>query len=385
MVERPYIVFGSPLIEAQDVDAVLRTLETCWIGTGPRVDEFERKFAERVGAAHAVAVSSCTAALHLSMVASGVGPGDEVITSPLTFAATANAIVHTGATPVFVDCRRDTMNIDPDGLEAAITPRTRAVIPVHFAGRPCEMGAIHAIARRHGLLVVEDAAHAIEARVPEGKIGSISPLTCFSFYVTKNMTTSEGGMVTTSDERLAAKIKTYALHGLSADAWSRFSDKGHKRYEVTFPGYKYNMTDIQAALGLSQLARLDAWWPKRDALWNSYNESFRDLPLFLPAPPARDTVHARHLYTLLVDSTRAPLDRDQLMRRLHERGIGTGIHYHAIHLQPYYRERFGFAHDAFPEAAWISERTMSLPLSAKLTREQIDYIIHNVRDLLTHG
>jgi dTDP-4-amino-4,6-dideoxygalactose transaminase len=385
MAERPYIVFGSPILEQQDIDAVVRTLKSGWIGTGPQVNEFERRFAERVGAAHAVAVSSCTAALHLSLVASGVGPGDEVITTPLTFAATANAIIHTGATPVFVDCERDTMNLDPSQLEAAVTEHTRAIVPVHFAGRPCDMAAIHAVAKQRDLLVVEDAAHAIEARAREGKIGSLSPLTCFSFYVTKNLTTTEGGMVTTSSAALAAKIKTYALHGLSADAWSRFSDKGYKRYEVVFPGYKYNMTDMQAALGLSQLERVDAWLPQREALWARYDAAFRDLPVFLPAPAQPETLHARHLYTLLIDLERSALDRDQLMARLHERRIGTGVHYHGLHLQPYYSQRYGFKASEFPNASWISERTMSLPISAKLTAEDVDYIIHHVRDLLLHG
>lgn len=385
MSARPFIVFGSPTIEQEDIDCVVRTLQSGWLGTGPRVAEFEQQFAQKVEAAHAVAVSSCTAALHLSMVASGVGPGDEVITTPLTFAATANAIIHTGATPVFVDCERASMNLDAALLRAAITERTRAIIPVHFAGRPCDMRAIHEVAKERDLLVVEDAAHAIEARSLVGKVGRTSPLTCFSFYVTKSLTTAEGGMVTTNDAALAAKIKMYALHGLSADAWSRFSDKGLKKYEVEFPGYKYNMTDLQASLGLSQLTRLDAWLPRREAIWQRYDRAFEDLPVFTPAAPAADTVHARHLYTLLVDHERSAVDRDALMARLHQRRIGTGVHYQALHLQRYYRERFDYEPSAFPVATWLSERTLSLPLSAKLTDEDVDYIIHHVRDVLLHA
>jgi dTDP-4-amino-4,6-dideoxygalactose transaminase len=277
------------------------------------------------------------------------------------------------------------MNLDPELLQARITAKTRAIVPVHFAGRPCDMTAIHAIAKAHDLLVVEDAAHAIEARGVEGKIGQLSPLTCFSFYVTKNLTTAEGGMVTTNDQKLASKIKTYALHGLSADAWNRFSDKGFKKYEVEFPGYKYNMTDIQASLGLSQLQRIAAWLPRREAIWRQYDEAFADLPVFIPEPSAVGTVHARHLYTLLVDTERSPVDRDTLMARLHQRRIGTGVHYQALHLQPYYRDLFQYRADDFPAANWVSQRTLSLPLSAKLSTEDVAYIIHHVRDVLLHS
>jgi dTDP-4-amino-4,6-dideoxygalactose transaminase len=277
MREFPYIVFGSPIIDRDAINGVMSTLESTWIGTGPRVHELEEKFAGLTGARYALATSSCTAALHLAMVASGVGPGDEVITTPMTFCATANAIIHTGATPVFVDCQRDTMTIDPAAIEAAVTPKTRAIVPVHFAGRPAQMDAIAAIAKRHRLLVVEDAAHAIESVFHDRKVGSLSPLTCFSFYATKNMTTAEGGMLTLADDAAHERLRTLRLHGLDKDAWKRYEPGAFLPYETLEPGYKYNMTDLQASLGLHQLARLEANLRVRQEIWNAYDEAFADL------------------------------------------------------------------------------------------------------------
>jgi dTDP-4-amino-4,6-dideoxygalactose transaminase len=377
----PFLTFGSPIIDDAAIEAVTRTLRTCWIGTGPRVHEFESAFARYVGAEHALATSSCTAALHLAMVATGIGRGDEVITTPMTFCATANAIIHTGARPIFVDCQLDTMNIDPAAIEAAITPRTKAILPVHFAGRPVDMRAISAIAARHGLLVIEDAAHAIETATHGRKVGSISDLTCFSFYVTKNMTTGEGGMVTTRDGDLARRIQSYGLHGMSADAWSRFSDKGYKHYDVVFPGFKYNLTDLAASLGLSQLPRLAGWLQRRDAIWSRYDEALVDLPLTLPAPDEPDTVHARHLYTVLVDDD-ARVTRDEFLAEMNRRRIGTGVHYRALHVHPYYRDRWGYRPGDFPNAWHIGERTVSLPLTPKLTDADVDRVIRAVHEIV---
>jgi len=382
MSQPPYIVFGSPTIDREAIAAVARTMETCWIGTGPRVHEFEAEFASYVEAKHALATSSCTAALHLAMVASGVGAGDEVITTPMTFCATANAILHTGAMPVFADCRRDSMNIDPAAIEAAITSRTKAIVPVHFAGRPADMDAITAIARHHNLLVIEDAAHAIESRYHGRKIGSIGHLTCFSFYVTKNMTTGEGGMVTTNDAALAEKIRVLGLHGLSADAWNRFSDAGYRHYDVVWPGFKYNLTDIAASLGLSQLPKLGGWLKRREELWHRYDQAFAGLPLTTPAAPAPDTLHARHLYTILLDA-KAPLSRDAFMAEMHRRQIGTGVHYRALHVHPYYRDRWRFRPEQFPNALAIGQSTVSLPLMPKLTDEDAGRVIEAVRAILS--
>ncbi len=382
MTDEPYIIFGSPVISQAEIDAVVRTMETCWIGTGPRVHEFQTKMAEYTGAKHALAVGSCTAALHLSMVVSGVQPGDEVITTAMTFCATANSIVHTGATPVFVDCQRDTMNIDPAAIEAAITPRTKAIVPVHFAGRPCDMDAIGAIAKKHNLLVIEDAAHAIETVYKGKKVGSISDLTCFSFYVTKNITTGEGGMVTTNNPELAKKIQTYGLHGMSADAWSRFSDKGYKHYAVVFPGFKYNLTDLAASIGIVQMQSIDPWLRRRNEIWAQYDEAFADLPVVRPAPEEPDTVHARHLYTLMIRDD-AKVTRDEFMGQMHQRKVGTGVHYRALHVHPYYAERFGYVPEQFPNAYWVGERTVSIPLTQKLTDREVERVISAVRGILS--
>lgn len=384
-MNKNYIVFGSPYLGPEEVDAVTKTIQSGWIGTGPRVKQFEETFAKYVEVKHAIALNSCTAGLHLSMVCSGLQYGDEVITTPLTFAATANAIVHVGAVPVFVDIDRKTMNIDPEKIEEAITPHTKAIIPVHFAGRPCDMKRINEIAQKHNLLVIEDAAHCIEGWYHGRKIGSISPITCFSFYVTKNITTAEGGMICTNDSDIAAKVKSYGLHGLSSDAWQRFSDEGYKHYEVVFPGFKYNMTDISAAIGLCQIPRLSSWMSRREEIWQRYNNAFSGMPCWVPANPEESTFHAKHLYTLLLDIDSIQITRDQLLLALHERGIGTGVHYRSLHLHKYYKERFGFKPDDYPNADWISERTISLPLSAKMTDDEVDRVITEVQGVLSRA
>jgi dTDP-4-amino-4,6-dideoxygalactose transaminase len=373
------IIFGSPLIGREEIPEIVDCLSSGWIGTGPRVARFQEMFRDYVGTKHAVAVNSCTAALHLSLIVSGVGPGDEVITTPMTFCATANAVLHTGATPVFVDVDPHTMNLHPERIVAAITPRTRAILPVHLAGRPADMDRITAIANSYGLLVIEDAAHCIEGWYKGRKIGSISPLTCFSFYVTKNVVTGEGGMVTTDNDDFAAKIKMYGLHGMSADAWQRFSDKGYKHYQVVFPGFKYNMTDMQAALGLHQLPRAEKQLVRRNEVWHHYDTAFADLPVKTPAPADPDTVHARHLYTILIREEACGKARDRIMQELYERGVGTGVHYTALHLHPYYRGRFGYREGDFPHAERIGRETLSLPLSAKLSDEDVSAVIAAVR------
>ena len=378
-----FLVFGSPLIETEEIDEVVATLRSGWIGTGPRVARFEQQFKRYIGSTEAVAVSSCTAALHLAMLVSNVGPGDEVITTPMTFCATANAIVHTGARPVFVDVEPDTGNIDPALIAKAITLRTRAIVPVHYAGRPCRMDAIEALARHHGCTLIEDAAHAVGAEYHGRKVGTIGHLTCFSFYATKNVTTAEGGMLTTSDAELAARIKMYALHGLSMDAWRRFSDEGYKHYEVRVPGYKYNMTDLQAALGLHQLARLERNAARRAAIWARYDQAFETMPVVRPAPVESETVHARHLYTLLLKTEQIGKSRDQVLNELIRRNVGTGVHYTPVHLHHYYRERFGFRPGDFPNAEWIGERTLSLPFSGKLSDQDVEDVIAAVQHVCT--
>lgn len=376
-----FIVFGSPIIGPEEIEAVTQTLQSAWLGTGPRTKEFEAKIAEYTGAKHAIAVSSCTAALHLSLLAHDIGPGDEVITTPMTFAATANSVVHTGATPVFVDCERDTLNIDPRRIADAITPRTKAILPVHFAGRAVNMDAILEVANQHGIAVIEDAAHALETRYKGRRIGETGGATsCLSFYVTKNITTVEGGMVLVNDEALAKKVRVLSLHGLSADAWSRYGEGAPKHYEVVVPGYKYNLTDMASSIGLVQLRKVEEWLVRRDHVWARYDEAFADLPLITPAKAEANTRHARHLYTPLVTDD-APVDRDGFRNGLHALGIGSGIHYAALHRHPYYRDRFGYTDEQFPNAAFIGSRTFSLPFSPKLTDAEVDRIIAAVRQV----
>ena len=375
---KSYLVFGSPLIEEPEIQEVVDTLRSGWLGTGPKVAKFEDIFKDYTGAIFALALNSCTAGLHLAMVVSGIRKGDEVITTPLTFASTANSIIHTGATPVFVDVEKETMNIDPVKIEEAITARTRAIIPVHFAGRPCNMDAIMDLAQRHDLIVIEDAAHCIEGWYKGKKIGNIGDMTCFSFYVTKNIVTGEGGMITTNKEVWADKIKMYGLHGLSKDAWKRYSDEGFVHYHVIFPGFKYNMMDIQASLGIHQMKRIDKYLNRRREIWEMYNNAFSSLPVICPAEPEENTVHARHLYTLLIDIDKIKKTRDDVQQELHELNIGTGIHFISLHLHDYYRKTYRYKPDDFPNAKWISERTISLPLSAKLTDEDVMDVIEAV-------
>jgi dTDP-4-amino-4,6-dideoxygalactose transaminase len=372
-------VFGAPGIGEDEIDEVVSTMRSGWLGTGPRVERFEKAFGCYTGATHAVAVNSCTAALHLSLLVAGVEPGTEVITTPMTFVATLNAIMHVGARPVLVDCDRETGLIDPNRIADAITPRTRAVIPVHFHGRPCPMDEILDIARARDLVVIEDAAHAIEAKHRGRSVGTMGDLTCFSFYVTKNITTAEGGMVTTEREDLADRIKVLALHGMSRDAWRRYSDTGYRHYEVVVPGFKYNLTDLQAAIGLRQLPHIEDWLLRREAIWQRYDEAFADLPVGLPAPVSEDIRHARHLYALQIDRDQCGVNRDSFMDGMHARRIGTGVHYIAAHLHAFYRDELGYSPRDLPNATWISERTVSIPLSAHLTDDDVEDVIAAVR------
>lgn len=374
-----FLVFGSPLIEEDEIKEVEATLRSSWLGTGPKVTAFENMFGEYTGAKYALAVNSCTAALHLSMLVAGIEPGNEIITTPLTFCASANVIIHANAKPVFVDVEKETMNIDPQKIEEAITPRTKAIMPVHLAGRPCNMDTILDVAQRHGLLIIEDAAHCIEGWYKGKKIGNIGDLTCFSFYVTKNIVTGEGGMVTTNREDWADKVKMYALHGMSKDAWMRYSDEGFKHYQVIYPGFKYNMTDIQASLGIHQLKRIGKYLKRREQIWAIYDQAFADLPVIRPAPPEPNMVHARHLYTLLIDTESIRKSRDEVQQELYEMKIGTGIHFISLHLHEYYRKTYSLKPDDFPNAKFISDRTISLPLSPKLTDEDVRAVISGVR------
>jgi dTDP-4-amino-4,6-dideoxygalactose transaminase len=377
MADEPFIVFGRPHIGEEEIAEVEACLRSGWIGTGPRVARFEQQFAEYKGVQpeQVAAVNSCTAAMHISMVAAGLSPGAEVITTPLTFCATVNAIIHAGLTPVLADVNPETQCIDPDAILAAITPRTEAIMPVHFAGRPCDMDRIMAIADKHGLTVIEDCAHAIETEYKGKKAGTFGDFGCFSFYVTKNLATGEGGMIIGRSEEHVAQAKRLALHGMSKDAWHRFGDKGYKHYQVVECGFKYNMMDLQAALGIHQLARVEQNLARREELWRQYQDGLRDLPLALPADPEQKTRHARHLYTVLVEEHRIGIARDDFLERMNARGIGTGVHYLSIPEHPYYRERFGWRGEEWPEARRIGRSTVSLPLSAKLDGSDMQRIV----------
>ena len=361
---------------------MVATLESGWLSTGPRVAEFERSFAEYAGARFAVAVNSCTAALHLSLLASGTRHGDEVVTTPLTFCATANSIIHAGATPVFADIDPITWNLDPEASALALTPRTRAILPVHYAGRPADMLAFRMLARHSGAALIEDAAHCVEGVANGLKVGAIGDLTCFSFYATKNLTTGEGGMVTTRSEKAASFMRTASLHGLSHAAWNRYAPAGAPQYDVLMAGFKYNMMDIQAAIGLQQLARIDEMHARRSAIWARYDQALASLPLLRPAPVRTGDVHARHLYTVLVDDVAAGMSRDELQSRLRERGIATSIHFRALHLHPYYQERFSVKRGMFPCAEAVSDSTLSLPLSAAMPDSAVDRVIEAIHDVL---
>lgn len=377
-----FLTFGRPQIGEEEIAEVVDSLRRGWLGTGPKVQRFEREFAAMKGVGEAAAVGSCTAALHLAMIAEGFAPGDEVITTDLTFCATVNAILHAGATPVLVDCDRRTMNLDPEQVAAKITPRTRAILPVHFAGRMCEMDALLELARARGLKVIEDCAHAIESTYRGRPAGTLGDVGCFSFYVTKNVACGEGGMVLARNAETLGRVKVLALHGMSRDAWQRFSDKGYKHYQVVECGFKYNMMDLQAALGIHQLAKMEAHWERRRQIWERYDAAFADLPLVLPAPAEPDTRHGLHLYTLLLDLDALRITRDCFMEELTDRRIGVGVHYLPVHTHPYYRGVLGFEEGDFPNASWIGERTVSLPLSPSMSDGDVEDVIGAVSEVL---
>lgn len=380
----PFLIFGAPQVDEVDIAEVVDCLRSGWLGTGPRVAQFEADFAafRGVAAARVAAVNSCTAALHVSMLAAGIELGAEVITTPLTFCATVNAIVHSGLQPVLADVDPQSQNIDPDAIEAAITPRTRAILPVHFAGRPCEMDAIMTIARRHNLVVIEDCAHAVESSYKGKPAGTFGDFGCYSFYVTKNVMTGEGGMILGRSDEQVARARVLALHGMSKDAWHRFGDKGYKHYQVVECGFKYNMADIQAALGLHQLARVEQNWQRRDDIWQRYDEAFASLPIGLPAAPEPDTRHGRHLYTVMIDRQRCGIARDDFLEAMNVAGIGTGVHYLSIPEHSYYQERFGWTPERWPNAMKLGRETVSLPLSPRLTDEDVARVIRTVWAIL---
>ncbi len=376
------IPFFVPSIGEEEIEEVVKTLRSGWLTTGPRVKQFEKQFAERVGAAHAVAVSSCTAALHLALEAIGVGPGDEVLVPTLTFASTSAVVIHLGARPVLLDCNVDTFNIDVNQIEKKITPRTKAIIPVHYAGQPCAMDRILAIAREHDLKVIEDAAHAIPSRYGAKPIGSIGDITCFSFYANKTLTTGEGGMITTDNEKYSDRMRSMSLHGISRDAWKRFSAEGSWYYEILAPGYKSNMTDMAAALGIHQLARCDELWQARSRIAARYDAAFNELPEINVPFVELNVQHSRHMYVIQLMLDKLTINRNRFIEELNGAGVGTSVHYTPLHMHPYYRETFNYQPEDLPVAKSVYERMISLPIFPSMTDDDIDYVTGTVRRIV---
>ncbi len=371
-----FLPFSRPSISREAIDEVVACLESGWITTGPRVKKFEEELRRYFNAPHALALSSATAGLHLALAALELKPGDEVITTPMTFAATLNTIVLTGGTPVLVDVEPDTYNMDVAKLAGAVTKRTRAILPVHFAGLPVDLDPLYALADKHGLRVIEDAAHAIGTEYKGKRIGGFGDTQVFSFHPNKNITTGEGGCVVTRDDALAEKIALLRFHGMDREAWNRFGKTGSPHYEIIIPGYKYNMMDIQAALGLHQLPALDGFIRRRTELALRYQERLADwLQWTRPGAPKYAHRHAWHLYAPLINPRAAGMDRDTFMQRMKEHNIGTGLHYRAVHLYPYYREHFGFKPGDFPNAESIGERIVSLPLFPGMRDADQDRVI----------
>lgn len=378
-----FLVFASPFIGEQELDEVLKTLRSGWLGSGPKVSEFESAFKKYKNADHAVALNSCTAALHLSMLVAGISPGDEVITTPLTFCATVNAILHAGGVPVLADIDYRTMNIDPVEIRKKISKRTKALVPVHFAGLPCDMTSIMEIATEYNLKVIEDCAHAIESEYQGKKVGTIGDFGCFSFYVTKNIVTGEGGMVLARKAEDVSRLKILGLHGMSKDAWNRFGNDGFRHYQVVECGFKYNMMDLQASIGIHQLERVGSCWQRREEIWERYMLELSDLPLELPIIPGKDIKHGYHLFTVQIDQAKCGMQRDEFINAMSAHNIGVGVHYLSIPEHQLYKERFGWKPEDYPNATKVGRSTVSIPITAKLSDRDVDDVVAAVRAVLS--
>ena len=377
-----FLPFHVPAIGPEEIAAVVEVLKSGWLTSGAKVREFEQQFARLVGAREAVAVNSATAALHLALAAIGIEEGDEVIVPTMTFAATAEVVLYLRARPVLVDCSRDTLNIDPAAIEAALTPRTRAIIPVHFAGQPCQSDAILALARSHDAKVIEDAAHALPAWDGARMIGGIGDITCFSFYATKTITTGEGGMATTDNPEWAGKMRMLSLHGISHDAWKRYSSEGSWYYEIINVGYKYNLTDLAASLGLQQLKKCHAFAAARRRIAEAYNDGFADLAE-IQTPVCRAGVqHAWHLYVIQLELDRLTIDRREFIEVLRQRNIGASVHFIPLHLHPYYRRTFDYRPEDCANAAAVYERIVSLPIYPGMSNDDVADVIVAVRNVV---
>jgi dTDP-4-amino-4,6-dideoxygalactose transaminase len=380
-----FLPFSRPTIRQAEIDEVVDTLRSGWITTGPKAERFEREFAAYTGFPHALALSSATAGQHIGLLALGVKPGDEVITTPMTWASTVNMVEVAGATPVFVDIHRSTLQLDEAQLEAAVSARTVGIIPVHYAGAPCDVDPVLAVARRHGLWVFEDAAHGVGTLYKGRHVGCFDRLGVFSFHPIKNMTTAEGGVLVTGDDELARKLRAWRFHGLEKQAWNRYAEGGTPQVEIVQPGFKYNFMDIQAALGIHQLASVDEFNGRRRELAGLYDRLFAEVPeVEVLGLPTYDHVHTRHLYVVKVLDS-AGMTRDRFIAALRDRNVGTGIHFRAVHTQPYYASRYPKWLGDLPVAEWVSERLCSIPLFPLMTEDDVSYVVEAVKDVLTHA
>lgn len=379
MTAHPFIPFALPHVTQAEIDAVVEVLRSSWITTGPRAKALEARFAEAVDAPHCLALSSCTAALHLALEAAGVGEGDEVIVPTLTFAATAEVVDYLGAIPVLVDVRASDHNVDPAAIADAIGPRTRAIVPVHFGGVPADMDEIAALAQPRGLAVVADAAHAFPCAYRGRNVGALADVTCFSFYATKSITTGEGGAAVTARADWADRMRIMSLHGISRDAWKRYMAEGSWHYEILAAGFKYNLPDVAAALGLAQLARAEEMCARRAAIAARYDEAFEDLEELERLRPPRDRTNAHHLYVVKVDPELLAIDRAAFIQALGARGVGTSVHFIPLHEHPYYRQTFGYRPESLPVAHEVYGRSVSLPLYSAMTGDQVEQVIADVR------
>ncbi len=381
--KRPsFLPFHQYFLGNEEKKAVIEALDSGWITTGPKTKEFENEFSKYIGCKHSIALNSCTAGLHLSLVANDIKEGDEVIVPTITFTATSNVVIHCGATPILVDVEEDTLNMDLKDLEQKITSKTKAIIPVHLAGQPCKMDEIQEIADKYNLIVIEDAAHATESKYKGKKIGNISQITNFSFYATKNLCTAEGGMLTTNDDDLAEKIRILSLHGLSKDAWKRYSNEGYKHYDVIYPGFKYNMTDIQSSMGLEQLKKIIGFLDIRNKHKNIYDYFIQNIPHVSIVNEIEDIVHARHLYIIKIDIDKLKITRDELMTLMIQENIGVSVHFMPIHFHTYYKEKYGFIESDFPVASKLAKEILSLPFYPKMNEDDIEYVCSKLNEII---
>jgi len=380
-VRKTMLPYGHQWLDDEDIAAVVEVLRSDWLTTGPKVDEFERAFAETVGVREAVAVSSGTAALHAAMYAIGIGPGDEVIVPAMTFAASANCVVFQGGVPVFADVSPDTLLLDPAQVEARITPRTKAIIAVDYAGQPCDYDALRSIAYRHGLTLVADACHALGGTYKGRPVGSLADLSVFSFHPVKHITTGEGGMITTDDPQLARRVRIFRNHGITSDHRQR-EQQGSWFYEMVDLGYNYRITDIQCALGLSQLRKLSAWVKRRQEIAQRYDVAFSEVPAVRPLGVRAEVSPAYHLYVVRLDLTRLQVTREQVFAALRAEGIGVNVHYIPVHLHPFYRKRFGTGPGLCPVAEAVYEQIISLPIFPQMTDADVDDVVKAMRKVL---